>query len=134
MAKFIQRAEWVEQVSYELVFDYIDEPNRGFRFPCGPQGQVNPLPDLIAASYAKCLANSHERPVVCKGVMSYRTRHRVPARIECGCGKPLALTDAMTNECGCGRFYNGSGQELCHPRHWGEETGEHFDDHGRYIG
>lgn len=133
MAKLLQPAAWVESVSYQLVFEYIDDPRCGFTFPCGPQGQVEPLTDVAARNYEKCLANSHDRPVAWKGVVPSHRRYRVPARIECGCGSPLELSDAMTNECTCGRLYNGSGQELCHPRLWGEETGEQFDDHGGYI-
>jgi hypothetical protein len=54
--------------------------------------------------------------------------------IKCSCGKTLYLDDPMTNECSCGRFYNGFGNALSHPRNWGEETGEYFDDHGNYLG
>jgi len=53
--------------------------------------------------------------------------------ITCDCGEKLELYDPMTNECECGRFYNGFGQRLSHPRNWGEETGESFDDHGNYV-
>jgi hypothetical protein len=44
------------------------------------------------------------------------------------------MLEGFTNECACGRFYNSAGQGLTHPRFWGEETGERFDDHGNYIG
>jgi hypothetical protein len=53
--------------------------------------------------------------------------------IECTCGLALELWDPMTNRCECGQFYNGSGQLLAHPRNWGEETGERFDDEGNQI-
>jgi hypothetical protein len=46
--------------------------------------------------------------------------------IWCACGDELGLYDPMTNTCGCGREYNGSGQELAPRRFWGEETGESF--------
>lgn len=58
---------------------------------------------------------------------------REPAEGECTCGRTVVLDDPMTNECGCGRFYNGSGQALAHPSQWGEETGERFDDRGNQV-
>ena len=58
---------------------------------------------------------------------------RRPMAIRCECGSELELYDPMTNECGCGRFFNGSGQALSHPSNWGKETGESFDDHGTQI-
>jgi hypothetical protein len=53
--------------------------------------------------------------------------------ITCACGEELELDDPMTNRCACGQFYNGSGQRLSHPKNWGEETGESFDDFGNYV-
>jgi hypothetical protein len=47
-----------------------------------------------------------------------------PAEGRCYCGRTVVLYDPMTNTCGCGREYNGSGQELADRRFWGEETGE----------
>ena len=67
------------------------------------------------------------------GYYDHEQGYRIPMVIECDCGRELPLEDAMTNECECGRFYNGGGQALSHPRHWGEETGERFDDHGGLV-
>lgn len=134
MSKVIRQSRWVENTSYELVYAYMDEPGAGFGFPCTADGTVEALNPDAQANYLKCVRNMHERPVICRGVKKLSARYRVPAAILCDCGRELELIDCMTNECDCGRFYNGSGQSLVHPRFWGEETGERFDDHGALIG
>jgi len=60
-------------------------------------------------------------------------KHYEPPIIKCTCSRHLTLHSSLSNKCECGRFYNGSGQLLSHPRNWGEETGERFDDNGQLI-
>lgn len=52
--------------------------------------------------------------------------------ITCSCGAQVFVA-GFTNRCDCGKFYNWAGQQLSHPRFWGEETGERFDDDGQQI-
>lgn len=134
MTIFLNRAEWVETPNHELSFRYADS-SCGFRFPCDEKGNVNvdALAPEARCNYEKCLANTHDKPVVNEGVVVWVSRYKTPAKIRCDCGSPLELVDSMTNECGCGRFYNGSGQALSHPSQWGEETGERFDARGNPI-
>jgi hypothetical protein len=135
MAKILQQSEIVTSISHYVLFEYVGDRGSGFSFPCDRAGNITqPLSAAAARNYAQCLENSHERgSVVCRGVCSEENSYRTPLVIECGCSKPLTLADSMTNECRCGRFYNGSGQLLSHPSQWGEETGERFDDHGYQI-
>jgi hypothetical protein len=67
-------------------------------------------------------------------VVTLRNRFWQSGLLECDCSATVSLDDPMTCVCeNCGAFYNGSGQKLCHPKFWGEETGERFDDAGSWI-
>jgi len=44
------------------------------------------------------------------------------------CGQRVYLTSGWLNTCECGRDFNGSGQLLAAREHWGEETGERWQD------
>lgn len=48
--------------------------------------------------------------------------------IRCSCGCELLLDSGWSNECHCGREYNGGGQLLAPRSQWGEETGESMAD------
>lgn len=133
MATIVTTARWIETVHYQVRFDYVEERGSGFSFPCDQNGTLEPLSEAGQENYRLCLANAHAKPVVALGVCQWTHRYREPAVLKCDCGRKLSLADAMTNECECGRFYNGSGQSLGHPRGWGEETGERFDNHGHPI-
>jgi hypothetical protein len=133
MAKILGHAHWVETPHYELRFDFVGEPGSGFCFTCDKDGKLRPLTPAGQESYQRCISNTHPKPVVRLGIRGWTHEYREPALLLCDCGQQLSLSDGMTNECACRRFYNGSGQSLSHPRHWGEETGERFDDHGHPI-
>ena len=119
----------VESVVYFLHFD--TPARQSFDVPCGPEGQValDLLHPAARENYENCLAAGLRG-----SVRKVDVTHWEPASGQCnGCHAVLVLDDPMTNRCDCGRFYNGSGQELCHPSLWGEETGERFDDDGGPI-
>lgn len=49
--------------------------------------------------------------------------------LSCQCGANFELVDWFEEQCpGCGRSYNGAGQELAPKSQWGEETGESLAD------
>lgn len=136
MAKFIRQVEWRDYVKYRHDFRYVDSGRgfSGFMFDCDEHGNLlNPSPAEVA-NYQKCLSNTHDKPLVNLGIQKQECTEKLPAIIECRCGQHVELWNSMTNRCDCGQFYNGSGQELCDPRYWGEETGERFDDNGnQYV-
>jgi hypothetical protein len=133
MSRIVQQSRRVETVSYALAFDYADEPGSGFIFDCDAQGRVVDLAPAGQANYERCVTNTHERPLIAQRILKSIVSYREPAVLKCDCGAHLSLADSMTNECACGAFYNGSGQALCHPSLWGEETGERFDDSGYLV-
>lgn len=133
MSHIIRRAEYAEELSYSLVFEFVGSPGFGFVFPCDARGEVGPLLPTGQSNYDRCMANTHDKAIVCKGIEEHRQRLRIAALLQCDCGESLALEDPMTNRCHCGQFYNGSGQALCDPSLWGEETGERFDRDGHQI-
>lgn len=133
--KLIKRrgVEYVE--TYRLLFDRIVNGEEvyhfGFGFDCDKNGKVI---DPSHPSYLACLSGTVDGAAVGTGyVETFSFRKQVAGELRCDCRRLVYLNDAMTNQCECGRFYNGSGQQLSHPRHWGEETGEQFDDSGRQI-
>lgn len=132
MSTLIRHSCWVDVPCHVLQFDWEGERDWGFSFPCDENGNLKDLPEAARENYARCLSNTHDRKVVPRGVISW-TRECQPALLRCDCGKELELSDSMTNHCGCGRLFNGSGQQLCDPRLWGEETGERFDASGAPI-
>jgi hypothetical protein len=133
MSTIVAPSRRVTQVSYMLAYDFVDERGSGFSFDCDAHGRLMTQSAPALANYERCVANTHGRPVVFRGIERLESSHREPARLKCDCHRTLALSDPMTNKCDCGRFYNGSGQALSHPRNWGEETGERFDDEGHQI-
>jgi hypothetical protein len=133
MAATVKREQWIEIPQYQLRFEFVGRPGSGFFFDCDKNGKLQPLAPAGQESYHRCVSNTHPTPVVSLGIQCWTHRYREPAVLLCDCGQKLSLSDGMTNECTCGRFYDGSGQSLSHPRHWGEETGERFDDHGHLI-
>jgi hypothetical protein len=123
----------VESTTYQLAFAYVADPSCGFGFDCDAQGRVVELSPAGRDNYERCVSNTHDRPVFSLGINTCHDSYREPALLKCDCSATLSLADPMTNECSCGRFYNGSGQALCHPSLWGEETGERFDDSGHQV-
>lgn len=134
MANFVRRSRWVEELHYEHFYEYTDTPGAGLSFPCTKEGKALPMNPVARLAYRKCSTQTMDPPVVDRGIIRHTSGYKVPAAIECeACGEELTLFNPMTNECKCGAFYNGSGQRLCHPSLWGEETGERFNDHGMLI-
>lgn len=54
------------------------------------------------------------------------TGYFVPATYLCDCGYVLELYDPLTNECECGRLYNGGGQSLRPESEWEEQYDEEY--------
>jgi hypothetical protein len=112
-------------------FHYVDEPGRGFAFPCDAQGSL--LPGLSAAAltnYDTCLSLAEAARMVDEGLVDEVQHHYEPPVIAClRCQNEVTLSDAWLSTCShCGADYNGSGQLLA-PRHlWGEEASEHPAD------
>ena len=129
--KILRRSEWIEETQHLLMFERPDELRGGWSFECDAAGRIDEaqLTELQRESLARARAECGP-PWVVASV----SRWREPAIGICdGCEQELALSDPMTNRCACGRFYNGSGQALCDPSLWGDETGEQFDNEGRPI-
>jgi hypothetical protein len=133
MAEILRRARQVVIPRYALQFDWEGKPDCGFLFDCDAKGVVQNLSDLGRQNYEKCVSNTHDRKVIARGICDFTSYYHQPALLRCDCGAEFELADSMTNHCECGRMYNGAGQELAHPRLWGEETGERFDDFGQPL-
>jgi len=123
-----RKVEWITM--YFHSFKNMAEPDRGYSFGCDKDGKL-----LVPEHQVQMDAIAKDPTHMYIGIQHWDQKVVHPTVIKCdGCGQEIALCDPMTNECECGRFYNGGGQALTHPRHWGEETNESFDDHGNYMG
>lgn len=134
MAKFIKQSEIVETITYTREYRYKDMPSAGFTFDCDRHGNVetSEFSAVGLANYTKC-SEGKDPNLVYEGVQSHEHRYRTAAVVACEhCQRHVELHQ-WTNKCDCGAFYNGAGQRLSHPRNWGSETGERFDDDGNQI-
>lgn len=121
-----------ETTTYALFFSHLGHHGTwGYGFGCDAQGNLLPLSEAATASLAHCRA--HPEAFEAPFIQTWQSRWSDPAQGRCECGRTVVL-ERDPEECPCGRFYNLSGQALAHPSQWGEETGERFDDHGRYVG
>ncbi len=129
--KIIKHRERTESVTYQRAFDYEDMPGAGYGFDCDEHGNVV---DPTKPSYVACIAGTvNGKRVVDLGVRKFEHSYVEPAVGACECGAHVELY-GFTNTCErCGRDYNSSGQLLGSREFWGEETGESFNDEGRYI-
>ena len=117
--------EAVEDRSWRLQFDRVEDPSSGFVFDCDAAGVVDTskLNSAGLSNLNDCLAGKGVGPGRIRVTVN---RYMKPAVIRCNCGAKLFLHSSWANECGCGREYNGSGQLLAPRAQWGEETGEVF--------
>lgn len=114
----IRESELVQVENYGLSFEWKDEPGAGFSFSCTKEGEliVAEMSPLAHDNYVKCM--SGEYPVVFQGVKNYYHSYFQPAIGRCECGKEIVLARSFTNECTCGRLYNGFGQLLAPRSQW----------------
>ena len=145
MAEIISDGRLVHQVAYHRFFASVDEPTRGYRFPCDSNGMLNltenealllaggatPLEAALntAANLDKFEALPANPLFTDEGVRVERWSYYESAVIRCNCGYEFGLHNAWLNTCPrCQQDYSGNGQMLA-PRYlWGEETGEHWSD------
>ena len=118
--KIISHVREVEDVEYYIFYEWVEELNSGFMFPCNMQGEIDfeNMEQVALDNYGKC--DSEEYPVVYRGLQRSVTRYREPAIGLCSCGEEVPL-ESNTNVCeNCGAYYNMGGQELRDPRRWEE--------------
>jgi hypothetical protein len=126
--KIISHRQVIEEISYYIFYEWVEELDSGFMFPCNEDGDINfnEMSPEALENYEKC--ESEEYDVVYQGLRRLVNRYTEPTIGLCSCGKEVVL-DSNTNQCeGCGSYYNSIGQQLSDPRNWGEETGEHPTD------
>lgn len=126
--KIISHIQEKEETSYYIFYEWAEELDAGFMFPCNQDGDIdfNSMSQEALDNYEKCESGEYE--VVYHGLRRSVNTYREPAVGECSCGKEVVL-ESNTNQCkSCGSYYNAIGQQLSDPSNWGEETGEHPSD------
>jgi hypothetical protein len=127
MIKIKSHGRHVEDVEYNIFYEWVEFPDSGFSFPCNQDGeiQMNDLTSEGLENFNKCESGEYE--VIYRGLQRLVNRYYEPAIGECHCGSEVTLS-GNSNQCQCGQWYNSAGQQLSDPSHWGEETGEHPRD------
>jgi hypothetical protein len=126
--KIISHSRVVEEISYYIFYEWVEQLDAGFMFPCNENGDINfnEMSPEALENYEKC--ESEEHAVVYHGLRRAVNRYREPAIGLCTCGEEVELSGS-TNQCPkCSQLYNWIGQQLSDPENWGEETDEHPTD------
>jgi hypothetical protein len=125
--EIVSHRRHVEEVEYYIFYEWAEQLDSGFHFPCNSDGDINfnDMAPEAMENYEKCENGEYE--VVYQGMQRFVNSYWEPAVGLCSCGKRVTL-DSNTNRCKCGSYYNQMGQQLSDPSNWGEETGEHPSD------
>ena len=118
--KIISHRRHVEEVEHYIFYEYAEELDSGFMFPCNQDGVIdfNSMEQVALDNYEKCESGEYE--VVYQGLRRSINRYSEPAIGKCSCGQEVAL-ESNTNQCeSCHSYYNMGGQELRDPREWEE--------------
>jgi hypothetical protein len=117
----------VPHVERRREFEWKDCPGAGFSFDLDNNDEII-VTDGNRENVARCLKDGGAT-LYDNGINVIEWEHVEPAVGRCSCGREVTLdTSPAGNDCGCGRIYNSSGQELAPRSQWGEETGETYAD------
>lgn len=121
--KIIKERGTKESISYSLDFNYKDNPEAGFSFPCDENGEIlkDKIPQTAIENYYKCLKDDRFAPPY---VRKYKNYWAEPAIGECWCGEEVVLENQYMGACQCskcGQWYNIFGQELRSPENWEDD-------------
>lgn len=121
MATIISPFRRVHVDEYRLKFNSLVSPGSGYSFDCDAEGNLAPLTEIQAESLRIAregvAAGTYRAPYIAHYPHSYNEE----AILKCDCGREVELYDSLTNECNCGRLYNGSGQSLAPVAQWEPE-------------
>ena len=113
MANWIRKGERITQVEFSRDFDWEGEVRSGFSFPCDETGEVTLLNPAAIENFEKCVANTHERPVVNRGIRRRESSYWQPGIIKC---------EGSLAVCKCGIVHKGAAWNECIGWHDFEET------------
>lgn len=114
--RITRKSQHVRVESYGLAWEWIDQPDAGFSFPCDQQGNI--LKDQMGPEAWESYKEAQNNPALTfKGVKDYSYTHFEQAQGRCSCGRLVELY-GFTNTCECGLEYNMSGQQLAPRSQW----------------
>ena len=128
--EIIRQRERIEKQERGRDYLIIGSRGAGYRFRAlDDEGNVVPeqLNEAARENYEHCLQGVADGSIRDEGVTVHEWAYIRPAAGRCRCGEEVELSDAMTNECKCGRLYNGSGQELRPRSEWEEDDDDEWD-------
>lgn len=121
----VKQSKRVYEKEYQMNWNWKDDPDAGFSFPCDKEGNIltHEMQPAGLENLRKCRAGEHD--VFGPILDSIERSWWECAEGECECGGRVYLQMSLTNTCdGCGREYNSSGQLLAPRNQWGWDTGE----------
>lgn len=118
--KIVKHRKHNSEAVFFLFYEWKDSPGSGYSFPCDENG--SPLLAQLTPTAAKKLSECELDPAMrFDGVHQEIRTWTDPAEGICRCGTRVVL-ESHTERClGCGRLYNGCGQELNPPSMWEED-------------
>lgn len=135
--EIIRRGERVTAHRFSFDYQWPNEPTgSGYSFPCDENGTIltTEMQQPGLENLAKCQNGTYD--IICVGLVKSEWTYWQHAIGRCQCKRTVDLID-FTNACACGRYYNSSGQELCHPslweETWDEEPGVFTEDDLEYC-
>lgn len=128
-ATIIRERERVNEVHYDLYFEWSDRPGAGFGFPCTQDGTVllDGMTELARENLNKCL--SDELNVIPMGVRTLHNSYIQTAILKCShCDTQFNAYPDSTGACDCPKCdtcYNAyTGQEYRPRNQWEEPIDE----------
>ena len=124
--RIIKEAYNKVEIEYNREFEWENQRNCGFSFPCDEHGNVTGLSKEGQENYNKCISGSlvwNGHKLCDLGVVKRTIKYHVNATIECDCGEQFVLYDEYMGACSCskcGQWYNLFGQQLVAPSMWKE--------------
>lgn len=103
-------------------FTYEDDRTSGFSFLVDADGNCLNDSEVARRNYELCKTGYIDgRKVIDEGIHEEHYHATYPAEGRCTCGRMVLLVLGADVKCGCGRWYNGMGQELERPTFWEED-------------
>lgn len=134
MMKIIKARGVETQTSYEHNFHWNDDPGAGYSFTVTKAGEYMGDNECGRKNYERCksgeMVDKNGIAIIDDGISRRTWNYRTNAVGLCSCGEEVELYDQYLGACECqkcGSWYNLSGQELVHPKHWEDDRSYDYD-------
>lgn len=129
--RIIKEGQWIPVITYNKIFGVKNAKsdilqNMRYSFECDSEGEIDEtklvsegLRNLKLIIKKEMFDSKTGDLIEFLGIYKNQSEQKDPAIGLCEyCECKVTLEDPMTNECSCGRLYNGAGQELLPRDQW----------------